>query len=208
MKNTMRAVGVLAAGFALALVAHGAEPGRALTPTDLNQLARVSDPHVSPDGRYIVYAQRDADLEANRGRTDLWLVDLDNPARPRRLTQPSSNDTHPRWSVDGNSIYFLSARAGSTQVWRLPLAGGEAVQITDFPLEVNSFKFSPDGSHMALAMEMLPECADMKCTNERIEANGKNKSSARTYDHLFVRHWDTWSNHTRSHLFVALVNAD
>jgi dipeptidyl aminopeptidase/acylaminoacyl peptidase len=208
MKTTMRAAAVLAAGLAMFHGAHGADPGRALTPTDLNQLARVSDPQVSPDGRYIVYAQRDADLDANRGRSDLWLVDLDNPAKTRRLTQHSANDTHPRWSVDGNSIYFLSARAGSTQVWRLPLGGGEAVQITDYPLEVNSFKFSPDGSHMALAMEMLPECADMKCTNERLDANGNNKTSARTYDRLFIRHWDTWSNHTRSHLFVALMNAD
>src|SRR4051812_3055825 len=145
MKNTMRAAGALALGLALH-VAQGAEAGRALTPTDLNQLARVSDPQVSPDGRYVVYAQRDADLEANRGRTDLWLLDLgESGAQPRRLTQHSANDTHPRWSIDGSSVYFLSSRAGTTQVWRLPLGGGEAVQITDYPLEVNSFKFSPDG---------------------------------------------------------------
>jgi dipeptidyl aminopeptidase/acylaminoacyl peptidase len=208
MKNTMRAAGALALGLALH-VAHGAEASRALTPTDLNQLARVSDPQVSPDGRYVVYAQRDADLEANRGRTDLWLLDLgESGAQPRRLTQHSANDTHPRWSVDGSSVYFLSSRAGSTQVWRLPLGGGEAVQITDYPLEVNSFKFSPDGSRIALAMDMLPECADMKCTSGKLEEAGKNKATARVYDRLFVRHWDTWSNHTRSHLFVAVMNAD
>jgi len=208
MKNTMRAAGVLALGLAMH-AAQGAEAGRALTPTDLNRLARVSDPQVSPDGRFIVYAQRDADLDANRGRNDLWLVDLDSTkGQPRRLTQHSANDTHPRWSVDGSSVYFLSSRAGSTQVWRLPLTGGEAVQITDYPLEVNSFKFSPDGSHIALAMDMLPECADMKCTSDHLEEAGKRKATARVFDRLFIRHWDTWSNQTRSHLFVALVNAD
>jgi len=208
MKYTMRAAGALALAFALHS-AHGADASRALTPTDLNQLARVSDPQVSPDGRFVVYVQRDADLDANRGRNDLWLVDLDSPkGKPRRLTQHSANDTHPRWSVDGSSVYFLSSRAGSTQVWRLPLAGGEAVQITDYPLDVNSFKFSPDGSHIALAMEMLPDCADMKCTSERLEEAGKKKSSARVYDRLFIRHWDTWSNQARSHLFVAVVNPD
>src|SRR5690242_933375 len=114
MKNTLRAAGALALGFALQ--AHGADAARALTPSDLNQLARVSDPQVSPDGRYVVYAQRDADLEANRGRTDLWLIDLDeSAAKPRRLTQHSANDTNPRWAVDGGSVYFLSSRAGSTQ---------------------------------------------------------------------------------------------
>jgi dipeptidyl aminopeptidase/acylaminoacyl peptidase len=208
MKNTMRAVGALALGLALH-AAHGADAARALTATDLNSLARVSDPQVSPDGRFVVYAQRDTDLEANRGRTDLWLVDLAAPAaKPRRLTQHSANDTHPRWSADGSSVYFLSSRAGTTQVWRLPLAGGEAVQITDYPLEISTFKFSPDGSHIALAMDMMPGCTDMKCTSEKLEAAGKNKSSARVYDRVFVRHWDTWSNHTRSHLFVAVMNAD
>ncbi|HTU66258.1 MAG TPA: S9 family peptidase [Steroidobacteraceae bacterium] len=205
----LRAAGIAVAGvLVLAVPAHAAESSRALTPTDLNQLARASDPQVSPDGRYVVYALRETDLDANRGRTDLWLVDLDGAAKPRRLTQHSSNDTHPRWSADGTSIYFLSSRAGSMQVWRLPLTGGEAVQITDYPLEVGTFKFSPDGSRIALAMEMLPDCADMKCTADRLEAQGKSKTSARTYDQLFIRHWDTWSNHTRSHLFVALMNAD
>jgi dipeptidyl aminopeptidase/acylaminoacyl peptidase len=209
MKNTMRAAGLLVLGCALQGTALGADPARALTPTDLNRLARVGDPQVSPDGRYVVYEQRDADLEANHGRTDLWLLDLASPdAKPRRMTQHSANDSHPRWSADGSSVYFLSARAGNMQVWRLPLAGGEAVQITDYPLEVNTFEFSPDGSHIALAMDMLPDCADMQCTRERLEKAGKEKATARIYDRLFVRHWDTWSNHTRSHLFVAVMNPD
>ena len=127
-----------------AAIAADSAPG--FTPTDLNLLARVSDPQVSPNGRYVVYVQRETDLEANRGRNDLWLVDLDAaPLKPRRLTQHSANDTHPRWSVDGTSIYFLSTRAGSTQIWRLPMSGGEAVQITDYPLDVGSFKFSSGG---------------------------------------------------------------
>ena len=131
-------------------------PRRALTPTDLNMLARISDPQVSPDGRYVVYVQRETDLEANRGRSDLWLLDLEgHAARPRRLTQHSANDTHPRWSVDGTSIYFLSTRTGSQQIWRLPLTGGEAVQITDYPLDVTTFRFSRGGGRVALSMEVF-----------------------------------------------------
>jgi dipeptidyl aminopeptidase/acylaminoacyl peptidase len=212
MKNTMRAPGGLALVIALVAWHPGAgaaEPSRAFTPTDLNLLARVSDPQVSPDGDHVVYAQRETDLDGNRGRTDLWLLDLDRPgAKPRRLTQHSANDTHPRWSVDGASIYFLSSRAGSQQVWRLPLAGGEAVQITDYPLEVKTFKFSADGSRIGLAMDVIPACADMKCTRDKLDERAKTKVSARSYDSLFVRHWDTWDNHTRSHLFVAVMNPD
>src|SRR5688572_4043299 len=141
------------------------------TPTDLNSLARVSDPQVSPNGRYTVFTQRETDFEANRGRTDLWLVDLDAAtAKPRRITQHSANDSHPRWSVDGASIFFLSTRTGSSQIWRLPLAGGEALQITDYPLDVGSFRFSPDGTRIALSMSVFRNCAELKCTRERLEA--------------------------------------
>jgi dipeptidyl aminopeptidase/acylaminoacyl peptidase len=180
-----------------------------LTPTDLNMLARVSDPQVSPDGRYVVYVQRETDLDANRGRTDLWLLDLKNEKlKPRRLTQHSSNDTHPRWQVEGSSVYFLSSRTGSQQIWRLPLSGGEAVQITDYPLDVSTFRFSHDGASIALAMEVYPDCAELKCSRERVDALSRKKESGRTYDSLFIRHWDTWSTGTRSNLFVATVNPD
>lgn len=205
MKNwlILAAAAACACGYSLAVTAAP------LTPHDLNSLIRVSDPQVSPDGRYVVYVQRETDFDANRGRNDLWLVDLEDPrGKPRRLTQHSSNDTHPRWSADGASIYFLSSRTGATQVWRLPFNGGEAVQITAYPLDVGTFRFSDDGRLIALSMEVFPDCGDLQCTRERLEAAAKSKVSARRFDELFVRHWDTWSNGTRSNLFVAPVKPD
>ncbi len=205
MKSWLRVATVVACGFCVN--AAGAE--RAFTPTDLNLLARVSDPQVSPDGRQLVYVQRETDLDANRGRTDLWLLDLENPAgKPRRLTQHSANDTHPRWAADGISIYFLSSRTGSQQVWRLPLTGGEAVQITDYAIDVSTFRFSRSGGRVALAMEVFRDCDDLKCTKDRLDAAARSKTSGRVFDGLFVRHWDTWKNGTRSNLFVAPVNLD
>jgi len=206
MKNWLSFV-TCALGFALPVL--GAEGSRAFTAADLNSLARVADPQVSPDGRYVVYVQRETDLDANRGRNDLWLLDLDadNP-RPRKLTQHSASDTHPRWSADGASIYFLSSRTGDTQVWRLPFNGGEAVQITDYPLDVGTFAFSREGEHIAIAMEVFQDCADLKCTRDRLNAAAKSKVSARSFDRLFVRHWDNWGNGMRSNLFVAPVNPD
>ncbi len=198
---------------ALLCAIHGsataADASRVLTPTDLNGLARVSDPQVSPDGRYVVYVQRETDFEANRGRNDLWLVDLEaETAKPRRLTQHSASDTHPRWSPNSASIYFLSARAGSTQIWRLPMLGGEAVQITDYPLDVNTFKFADGGARIALAMDVIKDCDNLKCTRDRLDAATASKTSARTYDGLFMRHWDVWRDRTRSNLFVAPVLSD
>jgi dipeptidyl aminopeptidase/acylaminoacyl peptidase len=208
MKSWLRAATACAFILGSQPQATAADASRAFTPTDLNTLARVSDPQVSPNGRYAAYVQRETDLDGNRGRSDLWVVDLESTQKPRRLTQHSANDTHPRWSVDGTSIYFLSTRGGSSQIWRLPMSGGEAVQITDYPLDVGSFKFSSGGGRIALGMDVFRECADLKCTRDRLDAAKTSKASARSYDRLFVRHWDTWRDHTRSNLFVAPVNAD
>ncbi len=209
MKSWWRiaAIGCGLVSWGAAFAQGGSSP--AFSASDLNRLARVSDPQVSPDGSLVVYVQRDADLEANRGRNDLWLVALDGErARPRRLTQHSASDTHPRWSADGSNIYFLSARAGSSQIWRLPLTGGEAVQITDYPVDVGSFLLSGDGKQIAISMEAVPGCKDLKCTQDGLEAQTKVKASGRQYDRLFVRHWDTWGGLTRSNLFVAPLNSD
>jgi dipeptidyl aminopeptidase/acylaminoacyl peptidase len=112
--------------------------------------------------------------------------------KPRRLTQNAANDTNPRWAPDGASIYFLSARGGSMQIWRLPMLGGEAVQITDYPLDVGTFRFSPDGGRLASRMEVFRDCPDLKCTRERLDCAGANKARRAPTTALFVRHWDTW----------------
>src|SRR5687768_18397924 len=66
------------------------------TVDDLVRLKRVTDPQISPDGRQVAFVLRETDMDANKGRTDLWLVSLggsDMPEPPRRLTQHSANDS-------------------------------------------------------------------------------------------------------------------
>lgn len=46
----------------------------AFTAEDLVRLRRLSDPQVSPDGRWAAFTLRETDMEANRGRTDVWLL--------------------------------------------------------------------------------------------------------------------------------------
>jgi dipeptidyl aminopeptidase/acylaminoacyl peptidase len=180
----------------------------AFTPEDLVRLKRVSDPQVSPDGHYVAYVVAETDLEADKRRSDLWLIDLTaKDSVPRRLTQNPANDSTPRWSADSKSIYFLSMRSGSSQVWRLQLGGGEATQVTDYPRDVGTLAVAPAGSRIAVSMEVLPDC-DPKCTKEKMDARDKSKASGRIYDKLFIRHWDTWADGTRSHLFSAPIGAD
>jgi dipeptidyl aminopeptidase/acylaminoacyl peptidase len=59
-----------------------------------------------------------------------------------------------------------------------------------------------------VTLDALPECADPKCSADRLAERGKAKASGRVYDELFVRHWDTWKDGTRSSLYTAPLGAD
>jgi dipeptidyl aminopeptidase/acylaminoacyl peptidase len=93
-------------------------------------------------------------------------------------------------------------------VWRIRTDGGEATRVTNYPLDVESLKVSPRGDALAISMEVFPECAELQCTKDKFDARAKDKATGRIYDKLFVRHWDTWSDGTRSHLFSARLGAD
>jgi dipeptidyl aminopeptidase/acylaminoacyl peptidase len=183
-------------------LAQAAGSGAPFTVEDLLTARRISDPQVSPDGRYLVFVQRETDLAANKGRTALWLLALAAGARPQQITDSNGGDSSPRWAPDSRTLYFLSTRSGSQQVWRLVLTGAEARRVTDFPLEVGALKVSPLGKLLAVSMEVFPDCATLACSRERLDAQAKNKANARSYERLFVRHWDRWSDGRRSHLFT------
>ncbi len=168
---------------------------------DMLAMDRLSDPQVSPDGKWIVFVLRETDLEANKGRTDLWLVAADGTGL-RRLTSHPEGDSNPRWTPDSKSVWFISARSGSSQVWRIRIDGGEAEQIADEPLDVGNLVVSPDGKHIAFTMEVFPDCNTAADTKSRLDKIGQRKASGRIYERIFVRHWDSWKDGRRSHLFV------
>ncbi len=198
-----------ALGFLSAALLPAQENLLPFTPQDLIKLRRLTEPQVSPDGRHVVYVLSELDAEANKRPTDLWVLDLTTQnAQPQSLAPDKANESSPRWSPDGHSVYFISTRSGSSQVWRVPFPSGQPVQVTDYPLDVGSLKVSPGGDRIALTMEVLPECPDLACSKTKLDAQEKSKANGRLYDKLFVRHWDTWKNGTRSHLFVASVSAD
>ncbi len=175
------------------------------TVQDQVTLRRLNSPTVSPDGQRVAFVLRSTDLAANRGRTDLWLVHADG-SNLRQLTSHPDSDSQPVWAPDGRSLFFLSSRGGSSQVWRLPIDGGEALPVTKLPLDVGAFALSRDGSRLAVALEVFPDCPTLECTPQRLEERSKSKTSGRVYDKLFVRHWDTWKDGRRSHLFVLPVS--
>ncbi len=188
--------------------ADNAPVSRPFTAHDLVMLDRVSDPQGSPDGASVAFTVRETDLEANKGRRSIWRLSLrEKDARPERLTAQGSNADTPRWSPDGKTLYFLSTRSGSTQVWRLDGGLGEARQVTSLPLDVNNFLIAPDGKRLALSLDVFTDCADLACTKKRLDDKAAGKASGTVYNRLFIRHWDTWSDGRRSQLFIADLDA-
>jgi dipeptidyl aminopeptidase/acylaminoacyl peptidase len=168
---------------------------------DMLAMDRLSDSQVSPDGKLIVFTLRKTDLEADKGRTDIWLISTDGTGL-RRLTSHPGADYNPRWSSDGRSVLFISTRSESAQVWHIAIDGGEAQQVTDLPLDVGNLLVSPDGRNIAFTMEVFPDCKTIEQTKERLDEIDNRKTSGRIYDKIFIRHWDTWKDGRRSHLFV------
>jgi dipeptidyl aminopeptidase/acylaminoacyl peptidase len=171
---------------------------------DLWDLDRISDPQVSPDGNWIVFGLSSLDIYENRRRSDLWMVGVDGTSL-RQLTTSPAGEFNARWAPDGSGVFFLSTRSGNSQVWHIALAGGEAQQVTHLPLGVGSMAISPQGTHVAVSMEVFPDCPELACSVSRLDQASGAQSSGVLYDELFIRHWDTWEDGRRSHIFVLPV---
>ncbi|HPD47926.1 MAG TPA: S9 family peptidase [Anaerohalosphaeraceae bacterium] len=176
------------------------EESHPFTVRDLLAMQRISEPQVSPSGLWIVFTVQTPDLEAGKGRTDLWVVGT-NGEGLRQLTTHAEADGGARWLGDSRTVVFLSSRSGSSQVWRIDTAGGEAQQVTDEPLDVGNLIVSRDGKRIGYTMEVFPGLTPEE-TRKRLDEIKERKASGRIYDRIFVRHWDTWKDGRRSHLFV------
>lgn len=204
---------LLASVFSLLLASSAMADPRGFTVNDLVNLDRVADPQLSPDGRWVAFQLRETDFDANKGMQSLWLVAADGSASPRRLTAQGQTSVSGRWSADGRSLYFMSSRGGSMQVWNLPLGGGEAAPVTAYPLDVGSFLLSPDGRRIAVSMEVFNDCGSaaegvIACSKKRLDDAAALKTTGKVFDKLFIRHWDSWSDGRRSQLFIARLGAD
>ncbi|MGE5245958.1 MAG: prolyl oligopeptidase family serine peptidase [Betaproteobacteria bacterium] len=110
-------------------------------------MPRITDPHLSPDGRTIVYAMAVADWKADKRVSHLWRVPAAG-GEPVQITYGIGGERSPRWSPDGKTIAFVSRRGEeeAEQIFVLPVDGGEARPLTTHATSVQDIEWAPDGS--------------------------------------------------------------
>lgn len=154
---------------------------------DLLSLRIASDPQISPDGAWIAFTIQHCNADDNTTGNAIWLVSSarGKGAQPRQLTSGTHHDLMPRWSPDSQALAFLSDRAGTPQIFLLPMNGGEVRQVSTLAQGVTEYSWKPDGSLLLAHSPWKPE-DDQQHSNQNDPAIN---TEINIYTHLGAR-WD------------------
>jgi dipeptidyl aminopeptidase/acylaminoacyl peptidase len=212
---------ILIASFALAgsiLAQTAPDPSRtgakhSFTFEDMMKLKRVGAPVPSPDGKWVVFDAVDVDLEANTKISHLWIVPAAG-GEARRLNQTPNHEERPRFSPDGKRLIWTSKATDPTQIWMsnfTPDSGGldgTPHQVTNISTGADGAIWSPDGNNIVFLSSVYPDAKDDAENKRRDEELGKSKVKAKVFTKLLYRHWTSYTEFKRSHLFAIGADAD
>src|SRR5437016_9825751 len=154
----------LRASIALFFVAAAAfaQSKRPFTIEDLYRAKGVSDLTLSPDEKTLAFTVATTDLPRAKRTTKIWAMDVDGQ-NARALTN-GDGDSTPRFSPDGRQLAFIR----DSNLYLLPLSGGEARQLTSISTGVSDPLWSPNGKWIAFATDVYPECGSDAGCNKKI----------------------------------------
>src|SRR3954454_3882479 len=150
----MRTIGVLFFTFHLSIFpSFLAAQKRAITFEDYIALKAISDPQLSPDGKWVAYTVSIPSLQDNRNVSRVWVVEVAT-GKSRPSTNGPGSDRQPRWSPDGKTLAFISTREGGAQVWVLPIGGGDARKVSSLADGASDPLWLPDGSALIVTSDI------------------------------------------------------
>ncbi len=127
---------------------------RSINPSDVYRLKSISDPQVSPDGKWVAYVLSTPDSVKDKSDSDIWMISWDG-TESVKLTASPEGESRPRWSPDGKFLTFLSSRyeTKSSQIWKMDRRGGEAVKLTELKYSISDYTWSPDSKKIAMVIQ-------------------------------------------------------
>lgn len=168
---------------------------------DLVNCKRISEPEYSPSYNMIAFTMKEASLEENEYSTSIIIID-EKGKELHRIQGEDFSVWHPKWSPDGKELALLSDKSDTPQIWFYNLENKKSKQFTDHYTGVNSFVWSNNGKKIAFSSRVYPGLDTQKEIKKRDEEKKNSDIEARVYEELMFRHWDSWWDHKRSHLFV------
>ena len=165
----------------------------------LLELNKISDFHISPNGLYSVTVISNTDIEGNKSKSHLHLINNKNK-EIKQFTTTGAHNSSAVWDSKSENIYFLSDRSDESQVWKININGGEASQVTKLKDGVGNFKLSPNEKYLSFTYEV-----EIGKTIEQIYKDNEfklDKINAKVYDDLMLRHWDHYEDNKWSHIYI------
>ncbi len=167
------------------------DPRRPITAADLWKLARVGTPRPAPTGGFAVVGVATYDVETNEKKERLWRID---DAGARALTLAEVSSSSPAVSPDGRTLAFLRKPVGKDhpQLHVMPLDGGEARCLSDFPLGAGDPKWFPDGQRLGCLVTLFREAPPIERTRALDAERKKKKVRPLVTEDRVYRFWDHW----------------
>jgi dipeptidyl aminopeptidase/acylaminoacyl peptidase len=173
---------------------------RAFTIEDLYRVKNISDLHLSPDGQTLIYVVTTSDLGRAKRNSHIWRMNVDG-SNPRQLTTSDSTESSPSFSPDGKQIFFVNSK--DSNIYVMPAGGGDWRKLTSISTGVSDPLRSPDGKWIAFSSDVYPECnGDDACNKKIAERWEAGPLKAHLADELLYRHWASWKDGTRTHVFI------
>lgn len=182
-------------------------PMQPLTPADYFEIAKLSDPEISPDGSRVAFVQK----QPNSDRTyesNIYVVDI-NGGAPERFTLSEGFDSEPRWSPSGDRLAFVSSRGGfGSQLWVLRADGGEARRVTDVVGGVSQITWAPDGETIAFVQSSQREERKRGLDLETDADYERSAPDPRVIDRLIYRDGRGYFDGERQHVYRVDLQTD
>ncbi|MDQ7817646.1 MAG: S9 family peptidase [Melioribacteraceae bacterium] len=170
---------------------------RALTVEDLWNMKRIGAYDVSPDGKTIAFAVTTYNMDANKGNSDIWLIDS-NGKNLRPLKNSEANESAPKFSPDGKTIaYQLKG-----QIWTSDYEGKNDSQLTNIYTGASGMIWSKDGKKILFVSSVYPDCTTPDCNEQKDKDAEESKVKAKIFTELMYRTFNDWRGDKRSHLFL------